>query len=110
MSRNYVLLIIVIVAFLFSCNRKKVLDATTNKNQEIIKSDGIENKESTTIEIEHGKLIHQTKCNRCHIAHNPDSFDTTEWAFWVNKMAPKAKLTEDEKTQLENYLFANSKK
>jgi hypothetical protein len=33
----------------------------------------------------------------------------TQWTKWIDRMAPKAKLTEDEKAQVTAYVSVNAK-
>lgn len=57
-----------------------------------------------------GKLIYESKCGQCHKLFEPDKYNAQQWSKWVDKMAPKAKLTEVEKGQVYQYLSATTKK
>lgn len=51
-----------------------------------------------------GKTTYATKCGKCHELFSPQKGNIDFWNIWVNKMAPKAKLTETEKNNVLAYL------
>jgi cytochrome c5 len=56
-----------------------------------------------------GKTIYDAKCGRCHKLHDPERGNMTQWDKWLDRMAPKAKLTDDEKLQVRNFISVNAK-
>lgn len=40
------------------------------------------------------------KCSRCHATPNPQNYSPEKWDMMVDKMAPNAKLSEEEKEAL----------
>lgn len=57
-----------------------------------------------------GKSIYENKCGTCHKLFAPDKYDAKGWKKWVDKMAPKAKLTAEEKGKVYKYLSTAKKK
>ncbi len=53
--------------------------------------------------------LYRSKCSACHRAYPPGSRDAASWAEVLGKMAPRAKLSEEERAQLLEYLQANAK-
>ncbi|CAN5512154.1 hypothetical protein BH11BAC2_BH11BAC2_15720 [soil metagenome] len=56
------------------------------------------------IELKKGYDLYTTKCGRCHKLVSPSRYNATQWTYHVNKMQPKAKITDSEKTLIYNYL------
>lgn len=56
-----------------------------------------------------GKKIFEAKCGRCHALKNPSDYTSQEWRPIMNRMADKAKLTTDEKTQVLTYVMQEAK-
>lgn len=56
--------------------------------------------------LNHGYTIYTTRCNKCHGLKRLTRYTEAEWAKAINTMAPKAKLTGDEKEILKKYIFA----
>jgi cytochrome c5 len=53
--------------------------------------------------------LYRSRCSSCHRAYAPSSRDRATWAALLGKMAPRAKLTDAERGQIEAYLQANAK-
>ncbi len=56
-----------------------------------------------------GERLYRSKCSACHRASPPASRDAASWAEVLGKMAPKAKLTDDERARILEYVQANAK-
>jgi hypothetical protein len=56
-----------------------------------------------------GQRVFETRCGRCHGLKVPMNYTQAAWGNLVDKMAPRAKLTEDEKAQVLAYVRANAK-
>ncbi len=63
----------------------------------------------TQHDLEMGRSIFTTRCSKCHKAQAVKSRSEREWVKVIIKMAPKAKLTEEEKIKLTQYVFAARK-
>lgn len=57
-----------------------------------------------------GKLTFEGKCGRCHGLKNTTDYTADRWVKLVDWMAPKARLTDDEKKNVLAYVQANAKK
>jgi cytochrome c5 len=56
-----------------------------------------------------GKEVYEANCAKCHKLKDPRSHTPEEWVTWIDKMAPKAKITDEQKTQIYNYVSVNAK-
>lgn len=56
------------------------------------------------ITAEGAAQIYRTRCALCHPAWTPSEYAPDEWPFWVNKYAPRAGLTPDERDAVLAYL------
>lgn len=57
-----------------------------------------------------GQPIFEQRCNKCHKQHEANEFTAEQWEKIIAKMAPKAKLTEEETSWILAYATANAKK
>lgn len=60
----------------------------------------------TTENIAMGKNIYEANCGKCHDLPNPQSFSDEKWVEIMNWMAPKAKLTDEQKAYA--YLYVTN--
>lgn len=56
--------------------------------------------------LEADRRFYLASCSRCHAAVSPDKKSLTEWPHWLDKMAPKAKLTADGRERIWEYIQA----
>lgn len=56
-----------------------------------------------------GKKVYESSCNRCHGLFSPNEFTQERWVGLVNWMAPKARLSDEEKAQVLAYVQRNAK-
>lgn len=110
---KYITLTTTILLIIFACNRKINTLTTSEKidNKSVNTDTNNEQSKIDTITniLKLGKIVHETKCFKCHEIHQPNLLTKTEWSFWVSKMAPKAKLSTEEFNQLETYLHYYAK-
>lgn len=55
-------------------------------------------------ELRKGRTLYVNKCSSCHTLYLPEKYTKAEWTKWVNRMAPKAKITDQEKELIQAYL------
>jgi len=55
-----------------------------------------------------GRTLYAERCSSCHNLHFPQEFSADEWRVKVSAMQQRAKLTDDQKALIINYL-ANAK-
>lgn len=56
-----------------------------------------------------GEITYTAKCGKCHKLPVTADFTSEKWASLVNWMAPKARLTDDEKKNVLAYVQSNAK-
>ncbi len=83
----------------FSCSKKVVapVASTDVKTTEVIQPE-------LPTAIAEGKMLYENSCARCHKLFPVTKHDKSGWSTTVNKMAPKAKLTDVQKDLVYNYL------
>ena len=59
--------------------------------------------------ITEGKSLYETNCNKCHELHNPGKYNEQQWTKYLDWMAPKAKISDDQKASIFAYLSNNAK-
>jgi mono/diheme cytochrome c family protein len=60
----------------------------------------------TTEQLSDGYAVYTVACTNCHGKKNIYSRTEEEWTKAINRMAPKAKITEEQKDHLTKYIFA----
>jgi mono/diheme cytochrome c family protein len=58
--------------------------------------------------LERGRTIYATRCTECHVARPVTRFSAGEWPAQVARMAPRAKLSSEDRFAVESYLVAAS--
>ena len=56
-----------------------------------------------------GRTLYITKCSGCHSLPQPSLYSGDEWKVKLDEMAARAKLTQEDKEQVYQYLFSNAK-
>jgi len=59
-------------------------------------------------DLERGRTVYVRRCGGCHLLHGPDEIAAEKWPGVVGKMAPRAKLSPAEGTDLVRYLVVLS--
>ena len=55
-------------------------------------------------EVLKGKQLFTAKCEQCHRLYSPSKHDDNGWTATLNRMQPKAKISDDEKSLIFKYL------
>ncbi|UOE41247.1 c-type cytochrome [Chryseobacterium suipulveris] len=53
-----------------------------------------------------GQTIFENSCNKCHALPDPKKHDDKGWIRTLSRMAPKAKLTDDQHQLVYDYLIS----
>lgn len=61
-------------------------------------------------DLKEGRAIYVNKCATCHHLHLPNQYNNKEWEVNLNKMQIKAKITNEEKRLVYQYLINAPKK
>ena len=56
-----------------------------------------------------GERLYRSRCTACHRAYPPSSRDRASWAKLLEKMAPRAKLSDAERALVTEYLQSSAK-
>ncbi len=59
--------------------------------------------------VDAGKIVYEAKCGKCHGLKDPEKYTQERWVGLVNWMAPRAKVMDEEKTQVLAYVQHNAK-
>ena len=60
----------------------------------------------TLTDLRAGHFIYFNQCTECHKALNIPKFSEKKWRHEIDDMSPKAKLTEEQKATLSNYILS----
>lgn len=88
----------------FACSHKTA--STVTKTE--VKTEKTESATVSNAQFTAGKTLYTAKCGRCHKLYNPNRGNMTQWTKWINRMAPKAKLTAEEKQLVTDYVSVNA--
>lgn len=69
-----------------------------------------EPKFSSAENLAQGKTVFENSCNRCHKLPDPAKHDDQGWIKTLSRMAPKAKLTDEQHQMVYDYLISVNKK
>lgn len=94
--KKLVLSVIAFSAFMISCGPKSM--AVTGP------------KYTSFEQLTQGKTIFENSCNRCHGLPNPEKHDDKGWIKTLSRMAPRAKLNDDQHQMVYDYLISVNKK
>jgi len=92
------------VLFMVNCSPKVGVEVTKGPvpTAEQIRS------EFSASQLEQGKMIWQSNCNKCHKLFEPGSRTPEKWNSILMRMIPKAKLNLNDAKLVRAYLIANS--
>lgn len=90
------------MVFLFQCKAPQMI---STPNESVLQVAKKMFPEITLVDLTKGHELYTTKCAKCHDAKNPVKFSAEEWPKILSKMAPKAKLTEEEKAWVNQYFL-----
>jgi len=57
-----------------------------------------------------GKMFYENSCVRCHSLKVPGNYTAQEWPGILNKMQPKARISDQQKNIILSYLLSEAKK
>lgn len=89
-------LVIILLLILAACTTTKMyVPASTNENKRSA---------STLAELTQGRELYINSCKKCHGLNAPESRTPEQWTKVLESMAPKAKLTSEQKDLVYKYL------
>ncbi len=98
--KKFITLVFTLVV-VFACSKKTV--GTKTETSEKTSSDKVSNEIYLA-----GKTTYMEKCGKCHPLFPVNKGNMEYWNKWVDKMAPKAKLTDEQKRNVLDYLSVNA--
>ena len=89
---------------LFGCHKKTVpaasaKDSGTVKSEVKTEAPGEAGKLNMAY-LNAGQKVYESSCGKCHDLKKPDTYTQERWVGLVNWMAPKAKVTDEEKAKV----------
>lgn len=63
-------------------------------------------KYTSSEKLAQGKTIFDNSCNKCHALPDPKKHDAEGWIKTLSRMAPRAKLTDDQHQKVFDYLIS----
>lgn len=55
-------------------------------------------------DLKKGRSIYVNNCSSCHNLHNPNQYNSKEWEHNLNEMQARAKINDEEKQLVYDYL------
>ncbi|WP_248574808.1 c-type cytochrome [Flavobacterium sp. H122] len=98
MLKSKIFMGIAVSAVLFSCSKKAAAPKVTDEVKMA------EEAKELPVEIAEGKTLYENNCAKCHKLFPAGKHDKEGWSKTLEKMAPKAKITDDQKVLVYNYL------
>ena len=113
------LALVIIAVTVVSCHKKMTPSATvattvtapTVPTVPVVVDSAAVNKMNAmnTTMVAAGQQVYVAKCGKCHGLKDPANYTQVRWVGLVNWMAPKAKATDEEKSQVLAYVQHNAK-
>ncbi|OWK74833.1 cytochrome C [Flavobacteriaceae bacterium JJC] len=63
-------------------------------------------KTNTAERLAMGKTVFENSCGRCHDLPNPTAHSAQDWVGIMNRMAPKAKLNDEQHAMVYDYIVS----
>jgi cytochrome c5 len=106
MKKNLIILsfsILVVLVSACSATKKTTASGDAKAAREIKTSN------YTTAELEEGKMLWETKCDRCHKLYLPETRTKEKWEGILPRMSKRSKLDEAEAGKVRGYIMAHAK-
>lgn len=100
-----IITISILSLIIFACSHKSTSTVTKTETSSVKTSSAT----VSNAQFLAGKTVYETKCGTCHKLKDPARGNMAQWTSWINRMAPKAKLTDSEKQQVTDYISVNAK-
>ncbi|MES2811261.1 MAG: cytochrome C [Bacteroidota bacterium] len=100
MLKTKLLAIALLSVLVFSCSKKAVAPVVVTEDVKVTAPVQPE----LPVAIAEGKIMYENNCAHCHKLFPAAKHDKSGWAVTLDRMAPKAKITEEQKVMVYNYL------
>ncbi|MBD0331813.1 MAG: cytochrome c [Chitinophagaceae bacterium] len=102
-----------LIIIVFACSKKIVPSASASseqpKSESKVELETSIKETPSALVVEQGHIIYTTKCGRCHGLKKVNDYTAERWEVIIKKMAPKARLNDQESKQITAYVMANAK-
>jgi len=101
----------IVVVLLIACHKRAVPEITSRTEfPPAPKSSTQPLAENSPEAIAAGKILFETRCNRCHDLKVIDVYTPERWTAILQTMIPRARLNEEQAKQVRSYVMVNAKK
>jgi cytochrome c len=107
MKKEKIIFLFFAISILIIACHKKAVPTFTTRSIDITQTAPVNDK---IPDLESGKSIFMSHCNRCHALPDPVKYTTKQFDGILPIMIPRARLNKDEATDVTAYLKANCAK
>jgi len=97
MKTKIITVIALLAIVLYSCGGSKSVPAAVETVKKV----------ELTPALAEGKGLYENNCAKCHKLYDPAEFTAEKWTGILKWMQPKAKITDEQRTSIYNYLVMN---
>jgi cytochrome c2 len=108
--KKIILLFLICVIADSACHNKTVPEISRRKNFPAAPGSAQLPVDNSPETIAAGKIVFETKCNRCHELKETRIYTTERLTSILRRMIPRAKLDPEQAKQVTSYVMANAKK
>ncbi|MBP7808705.1 MAG: hypothetical protein KA163_05400 [Bacteroidia bacterium] len=110
MKLQFITILSVLAIFAFSCKSKKAGGSTTEDlytpGEAQLKAIQVKFADATAATLKEGYDVYMGPCTNCHGKKNMYKHSEADWQKDINRMAPKAKITDVQKDALWKYVLS----
>ena len=111
MTRESRFLVFLSAVVILACHKKTVPEISSRTEFPPAPKFSVQSfPENSPEAIAAGKIIFETRCNRCHELKVVDVYTPERWTSILQTMIPRARLNEEQAKQVRSYVIANAKK
>ena len=106
---KHLTLVIIAAAILFACKGKQKSEKSAEAFSPGDKELAVAQKtwpNTTLEELKEGNSIYRNQCTECHKNFEITKFSEKKWKHEIDEMAPKAKLTAEQKDKLTKFILS----
>jgi len=97
MKTKMITSVALLAIFLYSCGGSKSTAAAVETVKKV----------ELTPALAEGKGLYENNCAKCHKLYDPADYTAEKWTGILKWMQPKAKITDEQRTSIYNYLVMN---
>ena len=110
-TKQKLILPVTLAILIFACHKKTVPEINSRTEFPPPPKSSVPSlPENSPEAIAAGKIIFETRCNRCHDLKVVDVYTPERWTTILQTMIPRARLNEEQAKQVRSYVMANAKK